>query len=629
MGRITILSPELINHIAAGEVVERPASVVKELVENAIDAGATQIEILARDGGRNLRVADNGCGMDRADLEIAFRNHATSKVRELDDLFHIDTLGFRGEALASIAAISRITCISRTANASVGLKAVVQSSGEVALQETGCAVGTIFEIGELFYNVPARLKFLKRPQTELSCIQETVQILALSHPEIRFQLKIEDSMALKTLGGGNLAETIHELFSLGRDETLLPFDMSDADSGYRVQGYTSSATVTRGSRKWIILFVNGRGVRCPILSKAVEGAYQSLIPPGKFPMTVLFLNIPPEELDVNVHPTKREVKYQRANTLYSFVRRAIEQALLATRHSIHGETREEFRSPHAFASSSDTTRRNSSFQSYPLQKQRQNFTPLPDISHAAGLGPVPHKPPSFNKLSLEPRAAYSQAAMEFYAAKPHPDEAELSSEESHLPQLPDFKIIGQLSQTYILVENAEGLLLVDQHIASERTRFEFFMERAERSDPAESQRLLLPITLPVSPTLASVLEENRTAFEALGFQCDISRQSVCFTSIPPLYNEKIFQLSLEKLIAHFEETGEIKLSLEHVIATMACHSAVRAGDPLNREQMERIIRQWMQCERPWTCPHGRPVSHRITHREIMGFFDRPNLPSVK
>lgn len=611
MGKIQLLPPELINQIAAGEVVERPSSVVKELVENAIDADATRIEVSAAEGGRQLRVADNGCGMEQADLEVAFRNHATSKVRQLDDLFHLETLGFRGEALASIAAIGKVTCISRPQDGKTGLKALVQASGEVALQETGCAPGTIFEVRELFYNVPARLKFLKRPQTELAHIQETLQMLALSHPEIAFQLHLEESPALKTSGSGDIGKAVSEVFSLGESDTLLPFSLTDPEFGYRAWGQTSTPETYRSSKKWMMTFVNRRAVKCPILSKAIESAYTSLITPGKFPVTVLFLELPPEEVDVNVHPTKKEVKYQRANTLFSFVRKALADALGSTAPAQTG---------HLYT---ETPRRSTGVSSPegfrpPVQ---QSFS---DTSKSLGAS----HPPVAPRLNATPQ--YNKAALELYT----PQDASLLADfscappQAGLPQRPDQRVIGQLAKTYILLEQPEGLLIVDQHIAAERVLFEQFKDQAEQSRPV-SQSLLIPITLPVSPLQADSLEENREAFESLGFTYTVSDGNVSFSAIPSLYNEKVAKTSLQGLLGHLEETGEVRLDVDDVIATAACHSAVRAGDVLNHEQMTRIVTQWLGCTRPWTCPHGRPVSHTITHPEIMHFFDRPSLPQTR
>ncbi len=599
MGKIQVLSADLINHIAAGEVVERPASVVKELVENAMDAGATRIEIQVRDGGRTLRIADNGCGMDRDDLTVAFCNHATSKVRTLEDLFQIQTLGFRGEALASLAAIAKVTCISKPPEAETALKALVSPSGQVTLQETGSASGTIFEINDLFYNVPARLKFLKRPQTEISHIQEMTQALALSHPAVAMTLQVENASTMKTTGSGDLAKTMDEVFSLSDAETLLPVEMTDSSAGYRVWGQTSTPDVMRSSKKWVMTFVNGRVVRCPIFTKAIESAYQSLLTPGRFPITVLFLELPLDEVDVNVHPTKREVKYQQPNTMFSFVRRALESVLTTQARPVWQEP--SIPVHHGGFSERPSGHR---YQSVPPSGRPAGSIPSPSPRDALDL----YRP-------MSPPTAATQRLSEDQRQSP-----------SLFPDALPYQIIGQLAKTYILLESAEGLVIVDQHIAAERVLFEKFLEAAERQAPV-SQVLLLPLTFPVSPVGADILNDNRPSFEALGFVYQLESDNVQFTQVPALYNEKVLRKSLEALLGQLEDTAEIKLSFDDVIATAACHAAIRAGDSLTVEQMRPIIVDWYACHRPWTCPHGRPVSHTLQHRDLMAFFDRPSLPS--
>ena len=590
MAKITVLDASLVNQIAAGEVVERPSSVVKELVENAIDAGATHIDITAKDGGRSLRIADNGCGMGADDLSVAFLNHATSKMKTLDDLFHMMTLGFRGEALASIAAISRVTCTSRPANQPVGLKATVQPNGDVALTETGCATGTIMDIADLFYNVPARLKFLKRSQTELAHIQDMVQMLALSHPEIRLTLTLENSEAVKTSGSGDLGKTIAEVFSLGSQDVLLPINKQD--EGYAVTGLTSAPHTYRSSRKWMVTLVNGRVVRCPILLKAVESAYTSMITPGKYPVSVVHLTLPHNEVDVNIHPTKKEIKYQNGNTIFSFVRTGIDQALLRLAESSRTQ-RDETSTPIQPTG-----------QSAAFRPQAQSYTP-------ATLAPATYRP------------AMQSATQAFYrptmTVLPH------TPVQQQMDVAAPYRVIGQLAKTYILVETDEGLMVVDQHIASERVHFERLKDQAERHEIA-SQGLLIVEPYPIAATLTDTLEQNREVLTSLGFEFILSPTHIEFTRVPGLYTPAVRRRSLEGLLQRLEECGDAVLDADDVIATAACHTAIRAGDVLQPEAMQRVITEWHACERPWTCPHGRPVYRMLTHREIMAYFDRPSLP---
>ena len=326
MARIQQLSKHLINQIAAGEVIERPASVVKELAENSIDAGATKISIEINNDCRDIRVADNGCGIHPDDIMLAFSKHATSKIASDDDLFDIHTLGFRGEALASIISISKLTCTTRTVDFENGTKVKCENS-EVKQTETGCAVGTIMDIKDLFYNLPARLKFLKSPNTEFSYIQELVQSLALAHPECSLELKKNGKTMLKTSAQNNLLQTIKEVYSSDVISNLKEVLKTDNLSGLKISGYVSTPDYTRSSKKSYHIYINSRTVKCSVFQKAIDTAYKSLIANGKYPFVVLNLEIPPADVDVNVHPTKKEVRYKNTNQIFNFIYTSIQAGL--------------------------------------------------------------------------------------------------------------------------------------------------------------------------------------------------------------------------------------------------------------------------------------------------------------
>ena len=316
MARIQQLSKHLINQIAAGEVIERPASVVKELVENSVDAGSTKISVEINNDCRDIRVADNGCGIHPDDIMLAFSKHATSKIRTDEDLFDIHTLGFRGEALSSIISISRLTCTTRTVDFETGTKVKCENS-EVKQTETGCAVGTIMDIKDLFYNLPARLKFLKSSNTEFSYIQELVQAIALAHPECSIELKKNGKTVLKTSGQNNLLQTVKEVYSSDIISSLKEVLKTDQLSGLKISGYVSTPDYTRSSKKGYHIYINGRTVKCPVFQKAIDTAYKSLIASGKYPFVILNLEIPPSDVDVNVHPTKKEVRYKNTNQVFN------------------------------------------------------------------------------------------------------------------------------------------------------------------------------------------------------------------------------------------------------------------------------------------------------------------------
>ena len=315
MARIKQLSKHLINQIAAGEVIERPASVVKELTENSIDAGATRVSIEITNECRDIRVADNGCGIHPDDILLAFSKHATSKLQEDEDIFDIRTLGFRGEALASIISISKLTCITRTKDFQTGTKVKCENS-EVSQVETGCAIGTIMEIKDLFYNVPVRLKFLKSANTEFSYIQEIIQSIALSHPEVSIELKKFGKTVLKTTGQNNLTQTIKEVYSSDVTNSLKEVLKTDNISGLKISGFVSTPDYTRSSKKSYHIYINSRSVKCPVFQKAIDMVYKNLTANNKFPFVVLNLEIPPHDVDVNVHPTKKEVRYKNPNQIF-------------------------------------------------------------------------------------------------------------------------------------------------------------------------------------------------------------------------------------------------------------------------------------------------------------------------
>lgn len=609
--RIQILPPHVVNRIAAGEVVERPASVVKELVENALDAGATKIEIFAAAGGRSLRVADNGHGMSPENARLAFYNHATSKITEESDLSRIQTLGFRGEALASICSIARVVCHTRTADADAGTKVTFTDLGEPVLSTVGCAPGTVLEVSDLFFNTPARLKFLKRPQTELTHIEEVVQYLALSHPEIQFSLHLNEKNILKTRGTGELKSTLEEVFRLNRKEVqdLLSVTQEDTGNGLTLAGYMSPPGMLKSSKRWLVTFVNERSVRCPVFAKAVESAYASLIPSDKYPLCALFLSISPEDVDVNVHPTKKEVRYVSPNAIFGFVRHSLQTTL-----ELHGHQ--------AYQAAV--------FGAAPLSPVLENTAQPTQLSHfsnplhtgRSAWGPL--TPPA--AVGMPRSTGESNAALSFYA----PAVSEASGAGERLPDLPadqPWRVIGQLFNTYILLETRQGLMVVDQHIASERTFFEALTRNTFAQEP-DVQKLMAVTRLEVSLHQLDLLRDNQDAFSSLGFSytLDPEAQAISLTSLPILYQERQPKGLFESLLTQLEETGQMQLKLEDMIATLACHSAVRAGDPLTPAEMQQVISRWLACSLPWTCPHGRPIAHTIQTSELNHFFHRPSLP---
>lgn len=605
---IRLLPPHIINRIAAGEVVERPASVVKELVENALDAGATRIDIVASAGGRNIRIADNGFGMTPEDAKLAFVNHATSKVWDEADLDQIETLGFRGEALASISAISRLTCLTKTSDAATGSKISFNERQDPIVSETGCATGTVMEIQDLFYNTPARLKFLKRPQTELGHIEETVQNLALSHPDVQFSLILNDQQQVKTSGSGKLLTAIHEVLKLSQQDTqqLIALTQEDPTAKISLAGYVSSPSHPKSSKRWLITFVNNRLVKCPILAKAIETAYQALIPHGKYPIAVLFLSMPVDEVDVNVHPTKREVRYASGQEVFAFVQHSVRQTLEQNGHvaffGMDLATRPTEHSPPSGLS----------------QNQNQNSGFSSPWSRPKGPASVfPSRMPAM-PWPTQPRLEFTDSPT---------TESAITPEKSDFG--PDgFRVIGQLFNTYILLETPQGLMVVDQHIASERYYFEKLTRSTMDTPDAQVQQQLGVNPIGISPTQLDLLAHAVSLFQQLGFDYVLDRNgsTVNLQAVPILYQDRQPKDLFESLLKQLEETGQIALEMDHLISTLACHTAVRAGDVLTQQDMNWVISQWLSCKLPWTCPHGRPIAHTIQTSQLNSFFERPSLP---
>jgi DNA mismatch repair protein MutL len=619
------LPPELINRIAAGEVVERPASLLKELVENSLDAGATEIAVDVSPDTSYLRVADNGCGMAPDDLPLAFENHATSKVPSADTLNAIGTLGFRGEALASISAVASVRCQSRQAHAPQGVELRVVQGQVYPLQPTACAVGTIMEVSDLFANVPARLKFLKRPQAELAAMTETMQHLALSHPKVRFTYTCQGKKKLATTANPSPLQRVIETFNLNPADAqhLVEGQWTDPLLGataHVVMASPKALHLHQGTRKawWQVL--NQRGVRCQTLGKAIELGLKGVVAERTYPLAVVWLTWPPEQVDVNVHPAKREVRYQRPNEVLALVRHTVQQTLATSFSVAYG-----MQTPPPKAMDTDTA----ALTEMALRPFGQDAG-LPSVHRPSGL--LNQRAMGWQRpLPLTSPVGAMPQALDTTPLPPTPEAASQTDEPTY--QQSQWRVIGQLKETYILLETQKGLMVVDQHIASERYGYERLM-RQRQGDVAISQPLLTPEPLPLSEPLADVLAQVQPKLEALGFGFGHSpTQGWQLTALPLVYPDRAKQLSwreqLQHLLTHVQASGQVEWEEQDLLATLACHSAVRAGDRLSPAQMEAIVAQWLACTLPWSCPHGRPIAHLISADELNTFFDRPSLPTQR
>ena len=594
MARIQQLSKHLINQIAAGEVIERPASVVKELVENSVDAGSTKISVEINNDCRDIRVADNGCGIHPDDIMLAFSKHATSKIRTDEDLFDIHTLGFRGEALSSIISISRLTCTTRTVDFETGTKVKCENS-EVKQTETGCAVGTIMDIKDLFYNLPARLKFLKSSNTEFSYIQELVQAIALAHPECSIELKKNGKTVLKTSGQNNLLQTVKEVYSSDIISSLKEVLKTDQLSGLKISGYVSTPDYTRSSKKGYHIYINGRTVKCPVFQKAIDTAYKSLIASGKYPFVILNLEIPPSDVDVNVHPTKKEVRYKNTNQVFNFIFASIHAGLA---NYIERQPTMTFE-PQQFSQSTQPQNNVIDFVQPKLESSGDIYFDKKDDTIYVS-----------DRLMQEEEAKFTQQ-----------QEEQTEQRQFFIPiekeQEPEENIIGQYRNTYILVEKEDGLEIIDQHIAEERYIYEKLMSEKN----IVSQMLFVSDVVPVSSTEAELIKENIDKFEKFGFGIEFLKENeLIFRKVPQMIAKVNPKEILADILANIE--GNIDRLEEHILITTACKASVKAGQKLSTWQMQEIVKKWRTTKMPYTCPHGRPVVKFFPHKEIAGFFQR-------
>lgn len=584
MNRIKQLSVNLINQIAAGEVIERPASVVKELVENSIDAGANRIEISISNECRNIRIADNGSGIHPDDIELAFTKHATSKLSDENSLFNINTLGFRGEALASIISIAKVVCTTRTKDFEYGTKVESQNS-IIKTSKTGCAQGTIMEVNDLFFNQPARLKFLKSSKTEFSYIQELIQSLALSHPEIAFILKNNNADVIVTTQKADLLTRISQIYPPNIINELKEVNKTDVLSDIKITGYVSIPSYTRSSKKSVYTFVNSRIVKCPVILKAIDMAYKNMLPQGKFPFVIINLEIKPEDIDVNVHPSKREVRYKNPNQIFNFVQSAINKAL--TNFDCNELANE-------FITKTDNV--------LPFIKPFEQ----PDDENESVIFPVDIKAKS-NTKDIENNLQTEQKKIEI--------------DFTPAAALKQVNVIGQFKNTYILVENDDDLEIIDQHIAQER----YIYEKLKNEKEIASQLLIISDVLDVEPNEAEMLENAREHLKKFGYQIEkISDTQIIFKKIPQILSAVKPTDILSELLKNLKDSPENDLDSieEKILITTACKASVKAGEKLTLWQMEEIVKKLRKTKNPYTCPHGRPISHFLPLKEIASFFAR-------
>jgi len=586
MSRIRLLPEIVASQVAAGEVVERPASVVKELIENSVDAGASKIDILIRRGGISLvRVIDDGCGMDRDDALLSLERHATSKIRSAADLHAIATLGFRGEALPSIASVSRFRLTTREAGAVAGTEIIVNGGKIDIVRDGGEPPGTQVEVRSLFYNLPGRRKFLRSENTESRNIEHQLHLQAIGHPEIAFTFVRDDRLVFQLPRAANLHDRIRDLHGSELLERLLP--LTSAGLGkIDVGGLIGQAGVSRQTRAQQLVFVNGRAIESPVVTAGLREGYHTALMKGQFPVTFLFLNLDPASVDVNVHPAKREVRFRDPSAVREAVVNSIRRALQAGR----GHWQEKFRAPNVSQTSALPIER----ETRPIEVQ-QTIETLPRVVPSEFEGPrkLPDTTPAEERIDKK------------------------------VPQ--QFQIIGVLNKLYVLMENADGLVLVDQHAAHERILFEELRRRMEEQG-VPSQKLLLPQTFDLSPRDAEWVERNMSILQKMGigiegfgpntFKIDCL-PAFLKTSDPVSFMQRV----VDDLKSASNSSSALRLG-EEMIAKTVCRHAVKANDPLRYLEVEKLIQDLLGCDLPYCCPHGRPTMIQISLAELEKKFGR-------
>jgi len=638
MGRIRVLSDNVANKIAAGEVVERPASVVKELLENSLDAGATSVRVDVESGGRRLiRVVDDGCGMMRDDALLAFERHATSKLSDVKDLLSIATLGFRGEALPSIASVSRLLLETRSAEETTGTAVEIAGGKLLRCDELPAGTGTTITVRDLFFNVPARKKFLRSDQTELAHIASLVTHYSLAHADKSFELRNGANELLEVTPVGTLRERVYQVFGAQTLDELVDLDYIERELDvpmaeeqetrvFGLRGFISGPQVQKLNRNSIFLFVNGRLIRDKLLLHALSSAYHNLMPPACYPFALLFLDCDAEEVDVNVHPSKTEVRFRHGSFIHDFVRDAIRDKLIASRpvSSLPLPPRQEPQ-PAATLPYSEFTQRieNAVLQNAGLEAYSAASEELPVFT----MRPTDAPPPRFDfSLPDEPAPARVSglAVPDTHGSVPMLGPVQSEGAES-LASLPDLRPLGQIHDSFIIAAGRDGLWIIDQHVAHERILFEQVL-RQQAENRVERQQLLMPIVLDLTAVqqieYARIADElNRSGFDTEPF----GNRTIAVKAAPA----GIGPGDIERLVYEILEIaeGELrKLSLDDLrrgmAATIACRAAIKVNMRLDQSKMEWLLHALAATACPMSCPHGRPIALRYSMREILKSFHR-------
>ena len=655
MPQIALLSQETIDKIAAGEVIERPSSVVKELVENAIDAGSSAVTVEIKEGGISfIRISDNGCGIEREQISLAFLRHSTSKIKSVEDLFTVTSLGFRGEALSSIAAVSQVELITKTNGDFTGSRYLIEGSKEVSLEEIGAPDGTTFIIRNLFYNTPARKKFLKSAQTEGTYIHELMQRMILSHPDVAFKFIMNNQVKLQSSGNGNIKDIIYHLY--GRDITKALLPIAHESELFKVSGFIGKPMISRGNRGYELYFVNGRFIRSQILSKAIEDAFKPFLMQHQYPFTVLYFEIDSSLLDVNVHPTKMELRFSNQQELYREVQSILSAALvhrdIIPEVPVDTPKKNEMEVPKIekvmpepfeqkrLEEIRKAVRKDSPYEiKYPVSRPMgtgavssaaqeklldtiKSMPPEDMMEERIRKEPLPEQSKKETEKELA-KEAYVLREEETYGAKPEGsyEQGSFLKEEEMAKQ----KIIGQLFDTYWLVEYNDRLFIVDQHAAHEKVMYEKLKKQFEKKE-FTSQAISPPIVITLSMREAEVLERFKEQFTKLGFEIEHfggAEYSICGVpgNLYRLNTRDVLIEMLDELTDGISERATTDVILDK-IASMSCKAAVKGSQRLSLPEMEQLMKDLMKLDNPYNCPHGRPTLIVMSKYDIERKFKR-------
>lgn len=602
MSRIRLLPETVASQVAAGEVIERPASVIKELVENSIDAGARKIDIFIRRGGVSyLRVIDDGCGMDRDDALLSLERHATSKIRSVADLESVGTLGFRGEALPSIASVSRFRLTTREANAVAGTEIVVNGGKIDIVRDGGEAPGTQVEVRSLFYNVPARRKFLRSESTESRNIEHQLHLQAIGHANVAFTFARDDRLVFQLPATGTLTDRIRDLYGKDLLDQLLSINGADS-SQIKISGLIGQAGLSRQTRSQQLIFVNGRAIESPIITAAIREGYHTALMKGQYAVTFLFLELDPGTVDVNVHPAKREVRFRDPNRVREAIVRSIHETLAGGRAA----WQEKFRAPIPEPGGT---------RAVVSQNEKLGGSPpceLPQFETEFGLR---------GERSIEKIGGTTSVSSQNFS----PTDEFVGRDRARPSSQQQFQIIGVLNKLYVLMENADGLVLVDQHAAHERILFEELRRRMEEQG-VPSQKLLISQTFELPPRDADWIEQNISILQKMGIGIEnFGPNTFKIDSLPGFLNVTDGAQFMRKVIDDLKSASDRSSPLrlgEDMIASTVCRHAVKANDPLRYLEVEKLIQDLLDCELPYCCPHGRPTMIQISHAELEKKFGR-------